>query len=68
VEGNQGERPLRSEDTPAAVAAMKNAKCKGTRNEHRSRLLLEAAGYAVTRAAASLGARDLVGVARARCF
>jgi hypothetical protein len=32
-----------------------NAKAKGTRNEHRSRLLLEAAGYAVTRAAASLG-------------
>jgi Holliday junction resolvase len=35
---------------------------KGTRNEHRSRLLLEAAGYAVTRAAASLGAWDLIGV------
>lgn len=39
-----------------------NAKRKGTRNEHRSRLLLEAAGYAVTRAAASLGAWDLIGV------
>ena len=39
-----------------------NAKAKGTRNEHRSRLLLEAAGYAVTRAAASLGAWDLVGI------
>jgi hypothetical protein len=39
-----------------------NAKAKGTRNEHRSRLLLEAAGYAVTRAAASLGAWDLIGV------
>ena len=31
-----------------------NAKAKGTRNEHRSMRLLEAAGYAVTRAAASL--------------
>lgn len=39
-----------------------NAKRKGTRNEHRSRLLLEAAGYAVTRAAGSMGAWDLVGV------
>ena len=39
-----------------------NAKRKGTRNEHRSRLLLEAAGYAVTRAAASLGLWDLIGV------
>lgn len=39
-----------------------SAKAKGTRNEHRSARLLEAAGYAVTRAAASLGAWDLVGV------
>lgn len=39
-----------------------NAKRKGTRNEHRSARILEAAGYAVTRAAASLGAWDLVGV------
>ena len=39
-----------------------NAKRKGTRNEHRSRRLLETAGYAVTRAAASLGAWDLIGV------
>jgi uncharacterized protein with GYD domain len=39
-----------------------NAKRKGSRNEHRSKALLEAAGYAVTRAAASLGAWDLVGV------
>lgn len=41
---------------------MVNAKGKGTRQEHRSKALLEAAGYAVTRAAASLGAWDLVGV------
>jgi hypothetical protein len=41
---------------------MKNAKAKGTRNEHRSRVLLEAAGYAMTRAAASLDMRDLIGV------
>jgi hypothetical protein len=33
-----------------------NAKRKGTRNEHRSMLLLEATGYRCTRAAASLGA------------
>ncbi|HSP99495.1 MAG TPA: hypothetical protein VL049_19915 [Candidatus Dormibacteraeota bacterium] len=41
---------------------MKNAKRKGTHNEHRSRVLLEAAGYAVTRAAGSRGAWDLIGV------
>jgi Holliday junction resolvase len=39
-----------------------NAKAKGTRNEHRSMRLLEASGYAVTRAAASLGAWDLVAI------
>jgi len=42
-----------------------NAKAKGTRNEHRSARLLEAAGYAVTRAAASLGAWDLVAIGSA---
>ena len=41
---------------------MIQAKRKGTRNEHRSRRLLEAAGYAVCRAAASLGVWDLIGV------
>lgn len=39
-----------------------NAKAKGTRNEHRSARLLEAAGYAVTRSGASLGAWDLIGI------
>jgi Holliday junction resolvase len=39
-----------------------NAKRKGTRNEHKSRGLLETAGYCVTRAAGSLGAWDLIGV------
>jgi Holliday junction resolvase len=39
-----------------------NAKRKGNRNEHRSKAILEAAGYAVTRAAGSLGAWDLVGI------
>ncbi len=39
-----------------------NAKAKGTRNEHRTIRLLEAAGYACTRAAASLGVFDVVGV------
>lgn len=39
-----------------------NRKAKGTRNEYKSRRLLEAAGYRVTRAAASLGQFDLIGV------
>jgi hypothetical protein len=39
-----------------------NVKAKGSRNEHRSIRLLEAAGYACTRAAASLGAWDIIGV------
>jgi Holliday junction resolvase len=39
-----------------------NAKAKGTRNEHRSMAILEAAGYACTRSAASLGAFDIVGI------
>jgi hypothetical protein len=39
-----------------------NTKAKGTRNEHRSTQLLEAAGYAVTQAAASLGVWDLVAI------
>lgn len=39
-----------------------NAKAKGTRNEHRSILLLEAAGYHCTRAAASLGAWDIIAI------
>jgi Holliday junction resolvase-like predicted endonuclease len=41
-----------------------NAKAKGTRLEHRSRALLEAAGYQVVRAAGSLGDFDLVGIGR----
>jgi Holliday junction resolvase-like predicted endonuclease len=39
-----------------------NTKAKGTRNEHRSKAILEAEGYLCTRAAASLGAWDLIGV------
>ena len=39
-----------------------NCKGKGTRNEHRSIRLLEAAGYLCTRAAASLGCWDIVGI------
>jgi Holliday junction resolvase len=39
-----------------------NAKRKGTHNEHRSIALLEAAGYACTRAAASLGVWDIIGI------
>ncbi len=39
-----------------------NAKRKGSRNEHRTMRLLESAGYACTRAAASLGAWDIIGI------
>ena len=39
-----------------------NTAAKGRRNEHRSRRLLEAAGYDVIRAAASKGVWDLVGI------
>ena len=39
-----------------------NAKAKGTRNEHRSIRLLEAAGYRCCRSAASLGAWDVVAI------
>jgi hypothetical protein len=39
-----------------------NAKRKGTFREHRSIALLEAAGYRCTRAAASLGAWDIIGI------
>ncbi len=39
-----------------------NTKRKGNRNEYKSKKLLEAAGYAVTRAAASLGVWDLVAI------
>jgi len=39
-----------------------NGKRKGTRNEHRTMRVLEAAGYACTRAAASLGAWDIIAV------
>ena len=35
-------------------------KRKGTRNEHRSRALLEASGYRVFRSGGSLGEWDLV--------
>src|ERR1700761_8492596 len=39
-----------------------NSKAKGNRNEHRSMRLLEAAGYACSRSAASLGAFDIIGI------
>jgi Holliday junction resolvase len=39
-----------------------NTKRKDSRNERRSRALLEAQGYSVTRAAASMGAFDLIAV------
>jgi hypothetical protein len=39
-----------------------NRKRKGTRNEHRSMRMLEAAGYRCTRSGASLGVFDIIGV------
>jgi len=39
-----------------------NAKRKGNRQEHRSKALLEAAGYRVIRSAASLSEWDLIGI------
>ena len=39
-----------------------NRAAKGRRLEHKSRELLEAEGYRVTRAAASKGAFDLIGI------
>lgn len=39
-----------------------NPKAKGTRNEHRSMVLLEKAGYKCTRSGASLGAWDIIGI------
>lgn len=43
---------------------MKNAKRKGSRNEHKAIRILEAAGYYCTRAAASLGVFDIVAVSK----
>ena len=43
---------LVSAPSPRSLHAM-NAKRKGTRNEHRSKAIFEAAGYNVCRAAAS---------------
>lgn len=39
-----------------------NTKRKGNRNEYKSIRLLEAAGYRCTRAAASLGVFDVIGL------
>jgi Holliday junction resolvase len=39
-----------------------NSKAKGTRAEHRSIKLLEAAGYRCCRSAASLGDWDIIGI------
>ena len=44
---------------------MPQPKRKGARNERRSMALLEAAGYRCTRAAASLGAWDVIGIGSA---
>ena len=41
------------------------AKRKGNRNERRTMALLEAVGYCCTRAAASLGAWDVIGIGAA---
>ena len=39
-----------------------NTKAKGSRNERKSKALLESAGYSVTKAGASLGVWDLIGI------
>lgn len=39
-----------------------NCKAKGSKNERRSKALLEAQGYKCTKAAASLGAFDIIGI------
>ena len=39
-----------------------NTAAKGRQREHKSRDMLEAAGYRVTRAAGSMGCWDLVGI------
>lgn len=39
-----------------------NTKAKGAKNERRTMRLLETAGYRCTRAAASLGAFDVIGI------
>ena len=44
------------------TVSLRNAKAKGTRAEHRTIRLLESLGYACTRAAASLGAWDIIGI------
>ena len=41
-----------------------NCKAKGTRAEHRAMRILEAAGYACCRSAASLGAFDIIAMNR----
>lgn len=41
---------------------IKNCKAKGNRCEHKSIQMLEAAGYRCTRAAASLGDWDIIGI------
>ncbi len=40
--------------------SLKNAKAKGTKNEHKTIRLFEAAGYACMRAGASLGVFDVI--------
>jgi len=39
-----------------------NCKAKGARNERKTIKLLEAAGYSCTKAAASLGTFDIIGI------
>jgi Holliday junction resolvase len=39
-----------------------NSKAKGSRNEYKTMRLLEGCGYSCTRAAASLGAWDVIGI------
>lgn len=49
-------------ESPRPRRKVKNTKAKGAVRERRSMAILEAAGYACTRAAASLGAFDIIGI------
>lgn len=47
---------------PSCPGGEVNCKAKGTKREHKSMAIFEAAGYACTRAAASLGAFDIIAI------
>ena len=56
---------VRSCDGSQNALGSDESKRKGTRNEHRTMRLLEAAGYHCARAGGSLGVFDVVGIGSA---